>query len=226
MTSADYIFTPKFISFDCYGTLIKFHMSDMAREFYGDRIQGADMERFCKDFSAYRFDEVLGAWKPYREIIGNALERTAKKWGVDYLEEYGEAIYQAVPTWGPHPDVPGGLSKIGDKIPLVILSNAMNSQINENVAKLGAPFYRVYTAESAQAYKPRMQAFEYMFDQLGWGPEVGMHVSSSFRYDQNTATDLGFGCRVFVGRGHEPSNANYRDVEIPHIGCLPALVGL
>jgi 2-haloacid dehalogenase len=45
----------------------------------------------------------------------------------------------------------------------------MNSQIHDNVAKLGAPFYAVYTAESAQAYKPRMQAFEYMFDQLGWG---------------------------------------------------------
>lgn len=220
------IFTPKFISFDCYGTLIKFHMSDMARDFYEDAIGADKMAAFNKDFSAYRFDEVLGAWKPYREVIGNALERTARKWGVAYDEAYGEAIYNAVPTWGPHADVPGGLGKIGTKIPLVILSNAMNCQINDNVAKLGAPFYAVYTAESAQAYKPRLQAFEYMFDQLGWGPEVGMHVSSSFRYDQNSATDLGFGTRVFVGRGHEPSNGNYRDVEIPHIGCLPALVGL
>jgi len=226
MISNGHIFTPKFISFDCYGTLIRFRMSEMAHQFYGDHMTGDAMGKFCKDFSAYRLDEVLGAWKPYRQVIGNALARTARKWGVDYKEEYGETIYQAVPTWGPHPDVPGGLGKIGDKIPLVILSNAMNEQILHNVAMLGAPFYRVYTAESAQAYKPRMQAFEYMFDQLGWGPEVGMHVSSSFRYDQNTATDLGFGCRVFVGRGHEPSNANYRDVEIPHIGCLPALVGL
>jgi len=96
----------------------------------------------------------------------------------------------------------------------------MNDQIPHNVAKLGAPFHRVYTAEGAQAYKPRMQAFEDMFDQLGCGPEVMMHVSSSFRYDQNTATDLGFGCRVFVARGHEPSNANYRDIEIPHIGVF------
>ncbi|MEA1157432.1 haloacid dehalogenase type II, partial [Klebsiella pneumoniae] len=84
-------------------------------------------------------------------VIGNALERTAKKWGVEYKEEYGEAIYQAVPGWGPHPDVPAGLARIGDKIPLVILSNAMNSQIHQNVAKLGAPFYQVHTAESAQA---------------------------------------------------------------------------
>jgi 2-haloacid dehalogenase len=210
------VFTPKFISFDCYGTLTRFRMSEMATAFYADRLPAEALPAFCKDWAAYRLDEVLGAWQPYRDVIAHSLARASRKW----------AVYEAVPTWGPHDDVPGGLSKICDKIPLVILSNAMNEQIMHNVDKLGATFHTVCTAQSAQAYKPRMQAFEYMFDQLGMGPEVGMHVSSSFRYDQNTATDLGFGCRVFVGRGHEPSNANYRDVEIPHIGALPAVVGL
>ncbi len=219
-------FRPKYISFDCYGTLIRFRMSEMAREFFADRLSPEAMDEMCRVFSTYRFDETLDAWKPYREVLRNAVRRTSKAMGVEYREADGDAVYEAVPTWGPHPDVPGGLAKIADKIPLVILSNAMNEQIMQNVEKLGAPFHKVYTAESAQAYKPRMKAFEYMFDQLGCGPEVMMHVSSSFRYDQNTATDLGFGCRVFVGRGHEPSNANYRDIEIPHIGCLPAVVGL
>jgi 2-haloacid dehalogenase len=220
------MFRPKYISFDCYGTLTRFRMSEFAQDFMADRIAADDMAAFCKDFSCYRFDEVLGAWKPYREVIRNAVERTCKKWGVEYRQADADSIYEAVPTWTPHDDVPGGLSKIADKIPLVILSNAMNEQIHRNVALLGAPFHKVYTAEMAQAYKPRLQAFEYMFDMLGCGPEEMMHVSSSFRYDQNSATDLGFGCRVFVGRGHEPSNPFYRDVEIPHIGCLPAVVGL
>ena len=226
MSSANPGFTPKYISFDCYGTLTRFRMSEMAREFFADRIPAEAMDQMCRDFAAYRLDEVLGPWKPYREVLRNAVRRTAAKWNVEYREADGDAVYAAVPTWGPHADVPGGLSQIADKIPLVILSNAMNEQIMDNVALLGAAFHRVYTAESAQAYKPRMQAFEYMFDQLACGPEHMMHVSSSFRYDHNSASDLGFGCRVFVGRGHEPSNANYRDVEIPHIGCLPAVVGL
>jgi 2-haloacid dehalogenase len=186
----------------------------------------AQLDAFCKDFAGYRFDEVLGDWQPYRQVIGNALQRTCRKYGIDYLEAQGEAIYQAVPTWGPHDDVPAGLAKTAREFPLVILSNAMNDQIGANVALLGAPFHAVYTAESAQAYKPRLRAFEYMIDQLGCDPKDIMHVSSSFRYDQMAASDLGIGTRVFVGRGHEPSNAHYRDVEIPHIGCLPALVGL
>ncbi|MCF8709970.1 hypothetical protein [Rhizorhapis sp. SPR117] len=34
-------FQPKYISFDCYGTLIRFRMSDMAREFFADRLPPA-----------------------------------------------------------------------------------------------------------------------------------------------------------------------------------------
>ena len=219
-------FRPKYITFDCYGTLTRFRMSEMARDFYSGQLSADRMEAFCRSWSGHRLDEVLGAWKPYRQVIHDSLERTCRKWGVEFRPEQAAAVYEAVPTWGPHDDVPGGLSKIGEKIPLVILSNAANEQIHRNVAMLGAPFHAVYTAEQAQAYKPRYQAFEYMFDQLGCDPKDIMHVSSSFRYDQNSATDLGIGTRVFVGRGHEPSNPFYRDVEIPHIGCLPALVGL
>ena len=219
-------FKPKFISFDCYGTLTRFQMSEMARTLFADRVPVDCMEAFCKHFAAYRLDEILGAWKPYREVVGNALRRACKRNGVDYRDADGEAIYQAVPTWGPHPDVPAGLAKVADAIPLVILSNASNSQIHSNVEKLGAPFHRVYTAEQAQAYKPRFQAFEYMLDQLAADPAEMMHVSSSFRYDQMSAFDLGFGARVFVARGHEPANPYYFTHQITDIGGLAGLVGL
>ena len=219
-------YRPKFISFDCYGTLTNFRMAEMAREIFPDRVPADRMAAFVKDFAGYRLDEVLGAWKPYREVVHNSIERTCKRWAIEFRPDEAERVYQSVPTWGPHADVPGGLSKIADKIPLVILSNAMNEQIHDNVRLLGARFHAVYTAEQAQAYKPRAQAFEYMFDELGCDPKDIMHVSSSFRYDQQPATDLGIGVRVFVGRGHEPSSPFYRDVEIPHIGCLPAVVGL
>jgi 2-haloacid dehalogenase len=122
--------------------------------------------------------------------------------------------------------VPQPLSRIAKEIPLVILSNAMDEQIHHNVAKLGAPFHRVYTAQQAQAYKPRLRAFEYMLDQLGCAPEEILHVSSSMRYDHLSASDMGIRNRAFVARGHEPNNPAYGAREIPDIGGLPALVGL
>ena len=69
------------------------------------------MDQMCRDFAAYRLDEVLGPWKPYREVLRNAVRRTAAKWNVEYREADGDAVYAAVPTWGPHADVPGGLTR-------------------------------------------------------------------------------------------------------------------
>lgn len=219
-------FRPKFITFDCYGTLIRFRMGDLAREIFKDRIAPDAMDRFVKDFAAYRLDEVLGAWKPYEDVLRNAVRRTCRKWKIEYRDAEAVSFYHAVPTWGPHADVPEPLARIAKHIPLVILSNAANDQIMTNVAKLGAPFYAVYTAQQAQAYKPRLQAFEYMLDNLCANPEDVLHVSSSLRYDLMSAHDIGIKNKAFVARGHEPGTPYYGYAEIADISGLPALVGL
>jgi 2-haloacid dehalogenase len=219
-------FKPKYITFDCYGTLTRFRMSDMARELFSDRVPAGQMEQFVKDFAAYRLDEVLGAWKPYQDVVKNSVRRTLKRWNIEYNDAEAQKFYDAVPTWGPHADVPEGLSKVAKEIPLVILSNASNDQIQSNVDKLGAPFHKVFTAQMAQAYKPRLQAFEYMLDNLGCGPEDILHVSSSLRYDLMSANDIGIKNKVFVARGHEPSTPYYGYTEIKDIGGLAGVVGL
>ncbi|PTQ12691.1 haloacid dehalogenase type II [Sphingomonas oleivorans] len=217
---------PKYITFDCYGTLIYFEMAPVARRIYADRVKAEDMDAFCRDFSAYRLDEVLGAWKPYFQVVEGSLQRTCRKWGIAYRDEDAQAVYAAVPTWGPHPDVPEALAKVAEHFPLVILSNSMKDLIPHSVTNIGVPFHAVYTAEEAGAYKPRMQAFEYMLDMLGCGPEDILHCSSSFRYDLMTAYDMGFGGRAFVNRGHEPANPYYYTHEIKDIRGLPGLLGL
>ncbi|KQV95205.1 hypothetical protein ASC87_25190, partial [Rhizobacter sp. Root1221] len=168
---------------------------------FADRVAREQMDQFVADFAAYRFDEVLGAWQPYEVVLKNAVRRLCRKWKLQYIDAEAQQYYDAVPTWVPHADVPAGLAKIAHEIPLVILSNASDDQIHSNVAKLGAPFHRVYTAQMAQAYKPRLQAFEYMLDSLGCNPEDVLHVSSSMRYDLMSADDLGIVNKVFVNRG-------------------------
>jgi len=220
------IIKPKFVTFDCHGTLIYFAMDKAARALYGAYLDESALQKLINDFSAYRLDEVMGDWKPYEEIVYNALEHACRRNGVAFKAEDARWVYEQVPTWGPHPDVPAGLAKVAEKIPLVILSNAMDDQIPHNVARLGAPFHAVYTAQQAGAYKPRFKAFEYMLDKLGCGPEDICHVSSSFRYDLMSAHDLGIKNKVWVNRGHEPPNPYYGYVEIRDIGGLPGVFGL
>lgn len=217
---------PKYISFDCYGTLINFQMRQVMEALFADRVAAERMKQFTTDFAQYRLDEVMGDWRPYDQILCNAVERTCKHNGVEYRAGEGLKFYDAVPTWMPHPDVPDALARLAKEYKLVILSNAMDVQIPHSVDKLGAPFHRVYTAQQAGAYKPRLRAFEYMIDQLGCNPEDILHVSSSMRYDHLSADDIGIKNRVFVARGHEPAWPVWGAHEIKDLGGLPALVGL
>ena len=219
-------FKPRYITFDCYGTLTAFGMSALTRTLVADRLPQEQIEDFLDDFEAYRIDEVMGDWKPYDRIIAEALRRASHRWDIEFRDTDAKSIYEAVPTWGPHPDVPAALSVVAAHYPLVILSNAANDQIKSNVDKLGAPFHSVYTAEQAQAYKPRLHAFEYMLDQLGCGPQDILHVSSSLRYDLIPAHDLRITNKVYVNRGYEPSAPYYGYHEITDLAGLPTLLGL
>jgi 2-haloacid dehalogenase len=217
---------PKYISFDCYGTLINFQMADLARELFADRIAAKDMQQFTTDFARYRLDEVMGDWRPYDQILCNSVQRTCRRWGIEYRDNEGLKFYNAVPTWKPHADVPDALARLAAEYKLVVFSNAMDAQIPYSVEKLGAPFHRVYTAQQAQAYKPRLRAFEYMIEQLDCRPSDILHVSSSMRYDHLSADDVGISSKVFVSRGHEPSWPVWGCHEIKDLSGLPALVGL
>lgn len=219
-------FRPKYVTFDCHGTLINFQMADAAKDLFGHLLDGPRMDEFIRNFQSYRFDEVLQDWKPYADIVHNALERTCRRNGVPFRAEDAVTIYNRIPTWGPHPDVPAGLAKLAKEVPLVALTNSMVAQIPFNIAKLGAPFHAVLTAEEAGAYKPHLKAFEYMFDTLGCGPEDITHVSSSFRHDLMSAHDLGIKSKVWVNRGHEPANPFYEYTEIPDVSQLPGVFGI
>ena len=113
---------------------------------------------------------VIGGGHAGCEAAAAVARRGARVGLLTFRAEDARSIYETVPSWGPHPDVPVGLAKVAKEIPLVILSNAMNEQIMYNVEKLGAPFHAVFTAQQANAYKPRFKAFEYMFDMLGCNP--------------------------------------------------------
>lgn len=219
-------FKPKFISFDCYGTLINFAMGPTAQTLFADRVPVDRMPAFLESFRFYRLDEVLGEWKPFLDVVDNSIQRACRAHNVEYRPSDAVALYEAVPTWQPHPHVVETLEAIATQIPLVILSNSMVDLIPHSVAHLKAPFHAAYTAEEARAYKPRAQAFEYMFDQLGCGPEQMLHVSSSFRYDLMTAHDLGFMGKAFIDRNHEPACDGYGVNRLTDFRQLADLVGV
>lgn len=217
---------PRFITFDMYGTLTDFAIGAAARDVVEDVAPPEKLDAFLHRFGCYQLDEVMGDWRPYDEVVSRAFARACRSTGIEFRPGDPAKIYAAVPEWGPHPDVPGPLAKLAEHFPLVILSNAADEHAHRNAAKLGAPFHAVYTAEMAQAYKPRLRAFEYMYEQLGCLPEETMHVSSSPRYDLQSATDLGVRETVYLNRGTEPSAPFCHAHEFTSLAGVLGLVGI
>lgn len=218
---------PKFITFDAYGTLIDFDLESAALEAIEDRMQGVDRDAFLKDYEEIRYQEVLGEYKPYRQVLRDSLRKAMTQYGMEYREEDGQAVIDAVPTFGPFPDVPPVLKQLRQHSKLVIISNTEDDLIAHNVEKIGVPIDYVITAEQARAYKPSHAAFEYMFEVLRCDRSEILHVAQGFNYDIMPASELGLK-RVWINRRGQPGDQERYGPydELPDLTGLPALIGV
>lgn len=193
---------PKYISFDIIGTLIYFEMRKTVEPFVKDQLDPVTLEQFFKDFSFIRYDEIL-EYRPYGEILERSYQRICQRYGLEAKPEHVEAIKRDVLEWGPHPDVIEPLKKMAEHYPLVALSNADDYYLEQFIPRLEAPFHAVFTAEQAGAYKPRVQAFDYMLAQLDAKPADFLHISSHQFYDHFPMRHLGFTNLAFLDRGYD-----------------------
>ena len=219
-------FRPKFVSFDCYGTLISWPMTPITKELVGDQIPAEDWDRFVAEFRGYRYDQVLGEFYPYEQVLQDSFDRVCRKWGIRSVPTAGKLFADGVRSWGPHPDVPAPLKTMGEHYNLVILSNAEDSYLAESVPRLGADFYKVFTAEQAGYYKPRYAAFEFMLDQLDATPDDFVHVSSHTRYDPLPMHDMGFRNLVLLDRGYDPVPPGYGLTVVKSLDELNSMLGI
>ena len=170
---------------------------------------------------------MLGDWQPYDVVLKNAVRRLCRKWKLQYLDAEAQRYYDAVPTWGPHDDVPAGLAKVAKRDPAGDPVQRHGRARSRRTSPCSARRSTASTRRSRRRPTSRgCKAFEYMLDSLGCNPEDVLHVSSSLRYDLMSADDMGIVNKVFVNRGHGPGNPAYRYVEIKDIGGLPGVVGL
>jgi 2-haloacid dehalogenase len=217
---------PKFVTFDCYGTLVDFAIDDVTRRTLGPRLRHIDGDAFLREFEAIRYQEILGEYRPYREVLCRSLAESMRRFGLAYRDEDGAAIVAAVPTFGPFPDVPPALERIRRHCAIVIISNTDDDLIAGNVRNIGVPFARVITAEQARAYKPSPAIFEYTLRELGCAPGEILHVSRGFEYDIVPAHRMGW-ARVWINRhgsAGDPAYGPYQ--ELPDLSRLPDLLGI
>jgi 2-haloacid dehalogenase len=147
------------------------------------------------------------------------------QFGLAYEAADGDALVDAVSTWGPYPDVPPALERLRTRCQLVIISNSDDDIIAGNVAGIGVPFAHVITAQQVGAYKPSLDVFAFTLRALGCGSGEVLHVAQGFEYDIVPTHQLGWK-RVWINRYGKKGDPAYGPYdELPDLSGLPDLVG-
>ena len=160
------------VTFDAYGTLVDFQLGPTTLKVLADRLDldNLDVDEFLDDFRVMRFQAVLEAYRPYHEILHSSLRMAMRLHGLEYRESDGDALVEAVPTFGPFPEVPDALRALKSRYEIAIITNSDDNLIARNVENIGVEFDYVITAEQAGAYKPDRQTFEHAFKTMGVEP--------------------------------------------------------
>ncbi|PWK87162.1 2-haloacid dehalogenase [Lentzea atacamensis] len=216
------------VTFDAYATLINFELAPTTLKVLADRLDldGLDVDEFLDDFRVMRFQAVLEAYRPYHEILHSSLRNAMRLHGLEYRESDGDALVEAVPTFGPWPEVPDALRALKKKYEIAIISNTDDNLIARNVENIGVEFDYVITAQQAKAYKPDRQTFEYAFQTMDVDPSQVIHVAQGWEYDHIPTRDLGLKRRVWINRYGRRGSSDYQPYdELPDLSGLPALLG-
>jgi 2-haloacid dehalogenase len=217
------------VTFDAYGTLIDFRLSDVVRQVLAGRLlmDGVDGEKFLDDFRVMRFQAVLEPYRGYREVLRSSLQAAMRLHGIPRSPSDGDALVAAVPGFGPFTEVPDALRAL--KAPgyeIAIISNTDDDLITQNVARIGVDFDHVITAQQARAYKPDRRAFEYAYAVMDIAPARVTHVAQGWEYDLVPTRDLGLRRRVWINRYRRPGSSLYRPYdELPDLSAVPGLLG-
>ena len=106
-------FRPKYVSFDCYGTLISWPMTPITKELVGDQIPAEQWDQFVAEFRGYRYDQVRGEYYPYDQVLQDAFDRVCRKWGIEVGPQRGEAFRRRRQELGPAPGCAGAAEEDG-----------------------------------------------------------------------------------------------------------------
>jgi 2-haloalkanoic acid dehalogenase type II len=186
-------------TFDCYGTLVDWE-GGAGSFLYQLALRRGDTDPgpgwvLRERWEAIQFGLLQGAYRPYKEILADSLQRWTAERGYAWDDADGESLVRSMRSWQPFPDTrPALLQAKARGLKLVIISNTDRDIIEHTLRHLAIPFDYIVTAQDCQAYKPSRTVFEQALARIGEPPEKILHVAFGFKYDIAPAQAVG--CRA------------------------------
>lgn len=235
--------TPRWATFDCYGTLIDWNggiRAELVRVFGSSDADGQEGERELElegvdeggaetepaERPDPRVEELLGRYhaierelerdgsRSYREVMTEAMRRLGAPAG----EEGGLAA--SLPSWEPFPEVPAVLAELRERgWQLAILSNSDADLIAASKEKLGVEFNETVVASEILSYKPSLGHWTEFYARTLADKRRHVHVAASLYHDIAPASRLRLP-NVWINRLDEHPGPS-PTVELPTLEGLP-----
>jgi 2-haloacid dehalogenase len=215
------------LTFDCYGTLVDWE-TGLLGALRG--LAQADDARLLELFAEAEGAIEAGPYRPYREVLRQALERIAAALGLALADGDRESLARSLPEWPVFADTVPALEALRRRYRLAIVSNVDDDLFAGTARHLRVPFDAVVTAEQVGSYKPAPAHFHRVLARLSLPKEKVLHVAQSRYHDIAPAKELGWST-VWVNRragrpgsGATPPQEATADLEIPDLATLARLI--
>jgi 2-haloacid dehalogenase len=173
----------RWVTFDCYGTLIDWNggIRGVLADVFGEDTADERLRQYHVVEPALEHDGRL----TYRQVLTGAMRALGAP------EGRITALADSLPSWPPFPEVPAALAALRARgWRLAILSNTDRDYIEVSMTRIGVPFDLAIVASEIGSYKPAHRHWETFFARTGAPRERHVHVAASLRHDIAPAAEL------------------------------------
>jgi len=213
----------KYITFDCYGTLIDWEggITEALKKLSEKNGFDLDFTNISDKYIKVELQVESEQYRKYHDILQLSAKKLLKQIGFNISDEDALEFADSIYDWQPFPETHGVLAELKRKgYKLIILSNIDNEIIKMSIKLMGIDFDGVVTAEEVGSYKPAHGHWEEMLRRFKAKKEEVLHVAASYIHDIIPAKEQGFDA-IWINRNNEqPTREIKPDLEFKDLSPL------
>ncbi len=220
----------KWLSFDCYGTLVDWESGIC--DSVSNVLTRHGVHRSTREILAM-FSEIepkmqaRPAYLRYRDVLHEVMQSIASELNLAFSNDELNSLAESLPNWPIFPDVVDALKTLKERYKLAVISNVDDDLFALTSKALNVDFDLVITAQQAQSYKPDLCNFNVASTRMKVDKQNWLHVAESLYHDIAPANHLGI-ASVWVNRpnrggGTRPTDA-VPDAVVPDLAALTKLL--
>jgi 2-haloacid dehalogenase len=174
----------RFISFDCYGTLI-----DWETGAYDAFQAEADKDGFTIDrdqlipvFVQTQREIMRGSYELYAEVMRRTAVKCAQELGWDLEPSRAQFLPDSIPRWPAFRETNAQLDRFAKKFEIGLISNIDDKLLGATRRHFRADWDLVVTAQQVRSYKPDPAHFKECGRRIG-GKKGWVHIGSGYETD-------------------------------------------